>query len=206
MKRIKSDPKVALSLFLYFFRIAWFTFGGGYSIIAQMQRDFLEKKRENAPRRRLPGLSGLNDIRLTEEQLLDQTSVGRSLPGLMIANVSYLFGYSQGGVLAGIASVCGMLMPPIIILSVVTMFYTQFRDNEYVARALTGVRSAVAPIIAVAALKLRRGAFEDGAFSYIICAAALAISLFTGINILLIIVAAAAVGVVHSEVKRRGAP
>jgi chromate transporter len=201
MKRIKSDPKVALTLFFYFFRIAWFTFGGGYSIIAQMQRDFIEKKRGNTPRRRF---FGLDNIRLTEEQLLDQTSVGRSLPGLMIANVSYLFGYSQGGVLAGVASVCGMLLPPIIILSVLTMFYTQFRDNRYVARALVGVRSAVAPIIAVAALKLRKGAFEDGALSYIMCAAALALSLFTGINILLIIIAAAVIGVVHSEVKRRG--
>ena len=187
MKRIKNNRKVALSLFLYFFKIGWFTFGGGYSIIAQMQKDFVEKKKL-----------------LTEEQLLDQTSVGRSLPGLMIANVSYLFGYSQGGVIAGLAAVAGIMLPPIIILAIVTMFYSQFRENIYVARALVGVRSAVVPIIAVSALKLRKGAFEDGAFSYILCAIALALGLFTGINILLIIVAAAVIGVIYSEVKRRG--
>ena len=204
MKRIKNDPQVALSLFLYFFRIGWFTFGGGYSIIAQMQKDFLDKDPAEYAKKKSLYARGLSKIRLTEEQLLDQTSVGRSLPGLMIANVSYLFGYSQGGIISGLASVCGMLTPPVIILAILTFFYGEFRDNVYVARALAGVRSAVAPIIAVAALKLVKGAFGLGWVSYLLCAAALGLSLFTGINILLIIVAAAIIGIIVSEVKRRG--
>ena len=187
MKRIKSDPKVALELFLYFFKIGWFTFGGGYSIIAQMQKDYVQKKKQ-----------------VTEEQLLDQTSVGRSLPGLMIANVSYLFGYSQGGVLAGIASICGIMLPPILILMVITTFYTAFRENVYVARALVGVRSAVVPIIAAAVIKLLKGAFDDGVFSYILCGAALVLGWLAGINIALLIVGAAVIGLVYSEVKHRG--
>ena len=67
MKKKIGDPKVALKLFLYFFRIGWFTFGGGFSIIAQMQKDFVDKKKL-----------------VTEETILDQTSIGRSLPGLMV--------------------------------------------------------------------------------------------------------------------------
>lgn len=204
MKRIKNNPQVAISLFLYFFRIGWFTFGGGYSIIAQMQKDFIDKDPAEYAKKKSIYARGLSKIQLKEEQLLDQTSVGRSLPGLMIANVSYLFGYSQGGVISGLASVCGMLTPPIIILSVLTFFYGEFRDNVYVARALAGIRSAVAPIIAVAALKLRKGAFEDGWISYVLCAAALGLTLFTGINILLLIAVAAIIGIVVSEVKRRG--
>lgn len=204
MKRIKNDPQVALSLYFYFFRIGWFTFGGGYSIIAQMQKDFLEKDPARYADKKSLYARGLSKIRLTEEQLLDQTSVGRSLPGLMIANVSYLFGYSQGGVLAGLAAVCGMITPSIVILAILTYFYGEFRDNVYVARALAGVRSAVAPIIAIAAMKLVKGGFSQGWVSYALCAAALLVSFFTGINILLIIIAAALVGIVVSEVKRRG--
>ena len=97
MQHIKNDPKVALKLFLYFFKIGWFTFGGGFSILAQMQKDFVEKQH------------------LVDEQtMLDQASIGRSLPGLMVANVAYLFGYSQGGLLAGVASVIGITIPLVV--------------------------------------------------------------------------------------------
>lgn len=188
MKHKKSDPKVALRLFLYFFRIGWFTFGGGFSIIAQMQKDFVDK------------------MKLVDEQkLLDQTSIGRSLPGLMVANVAYLFGYDQGGLLAGVTSVFGIITPPVIMLSIVTMCYTAFRDNKYVARAMMGCRAAVPPIIAMAALRLRKGAFRHGLWSYLIAAAALLVTLFTKLNIVWIVVGAAVLGIVISEVKRRGA-
>lgn len=188
MQRKKNDFRMARRLFLYFFKIGWFTFGGGFSIIAQMQKDFVEKRHE-----------------VSEETLLDQTSLGRSLPGLMIANVSYLFGYSLGGVAAGLGAVLGIILPPIIMLAVVTFFYTAFRDNEYVARALVGVRAAVVPIIAMAALKLRKGAFKDGVPSYVLMLGALALGLFTKISIIYIILGAAAAGIIIMEVKRRGA-
>ena len=186
MKKKIGDPKVALKLFLYFFRIGWFTFGGGFSIIAQMQKDFVDKKKL-----------------VTEETILDQTSIGRSLPGLMVANVAYLFGFSQGGLVAGLASVAGILTPPIVLLALVTMCYTAFRDNVYVARALV-VRAAVPPIIAGAALRLRKGAFAGGAFSYIVCAAALAVTLFTGISIVWAVIGSAILGIAFSGVKRHG--
>ena len=187
MQHIKNDPKVALKLFLYFFKIGWFTFGGGFSILAQMQKDFVEK------------------YHMSDEQtMLDQASIGRSLPGLMVTNVAYMFGYSQGGVLAGVAAAIGITVPPVVLISVLTMFYSEFRENVYVARALTGVRAAVPAIITMAALRLRKGAFSHGVFSYVLCAAALALTFFTGINILWIVIAAAAIGIVLSEVKRRG--
>lgn len=187
MQRIKNDPKVALKLFLYFFKIGWFTFGGGFSILAQMQKDFVEKQHM-----------------VDEQTMLDQASIGRSLPGLMVANVAYLFGYSQGGLLAGVASVIGITIPPVVLISLLTLCYTQFRENEYVARALIGVRAAVPAIIAMAALKLRKGAFSHGTLSYILCAAALLLTLLTGVNVLWIVLGAAVVGIIISEVKRRG--
>ena len=60
-------------LFLYFFHISWFTFGGGWSIVAQMQKDYVDGKKE-----------------LTTEELLDIVSVGRSLPGTTIGKVAFL--------------------------------------------------------------------------------------------------------------------
>ena len=187
MKHKKSDPKVALRLFLYFFRIGWFTFGGGFSIIAQMQKDFVDK------------------MKLVDEQkLLDQTSIGRSLPGLMVANVAYLFGYDQGGLLAGVTSVFGIITPPVIMLSIVTMCYTAFRDNKYVARAMMGVRAAVVPIIISALRKLFKSGMKD-VFCYIVALGAMALCLFTGINNVLIVVMGAAAGLMYMEVRSRHA-
>ena len=74
-KQNKMGPS---DVFLYFFRISWFTFGGGWSIVAQMQKDFVD-----------------DHPIMTAEELLDIVSVGRSLPGTMIGNVAYLFGYRQ---------------------------------------------------------------------------------------------------------------
>ena len=79
-QRSPSQCSQALELFLYFFKIGFYTFGGGWSIIAQIQQEYVQKKGW-----------------ITDEDLLDITSVGRSLPGLMIGNVSYLFGYHVAG-------------------------------------------------------------------------------------------------------------
>ncbi|MGI6238750.1 MAG: chromate transporter [Christensenellales bacterium] len=175
-------------MFLYFFRIGWFTFGGGFSIIAQMHKDFVEKEKL-----------------VTEEELIDHTSIGRSLPGLMVANVSYLFGSALGGPVAGIASIAGIILPPIIMLVVITYFYTAFQDNVYVARALMGVRAAVVPIIGVAAIRLWKGAMTSKV-AYALLAAALVLSLFTRVGIIYIIVGGAVAGIIISEVVRRGTP
>ena len=107
-----AEKRSALQLFWHFFKVGFYTFGGGWSIVAQMQKEYVEKRHW-----------------ITAEELLDITSVGRSLPGLMIGNVSYLFGYHVAGFPGAIACVTGMCIPPLLILTVVTWFYTRVRDN-----------------------------------------------------------------------------
>ena len=156
-------------LFWQFFKIGCYTFGGGWSIVAQMQKEYVEKRRW-----------------LTEEDLLDITSVGRSLPGLMIGNVSYLFGYHVAGFPGAIACVTGMCIPPLLILTIVTWCYTQVKDNVYVSRAMVGVRATVVPIIASAALGLRRAALTDR-FGYLILLLGFVLYLFFGMNCIMIV-------------------
>lgn len=87
-------------LLLEFIRFGCFTFGGGWSIIAQMRQLYVEKKHV-----------------ITDEELLDLTSVAKSLPGTMIANVAMLYGYRAGGLPGGFLSVFGMVFPPMVIRS-----------------------------------------------------------------------------------------
>ena len=178
--------KLALSLGFYFFKIGWFTFGGGWSIIAQVQRDYVEKKQL-----------------ITDEELMDMTSIGRSLPGIMVTNVSFIFGYHLAGVPGAVLSIIGMVIPSLLVLCVVTGFYAQFRSNVYVVRAMTGVRAAVVPIMLHAGYKLRKSSLQDN-YNKLIMLVVLALCLFTNLNKIMIIIAGALIGLVIREVRRHG--
>ena len=119
---MKDRVKKGLELFAFFFKIGCFTFGGGWSILAQMEQEFVDKRKW-----------------LTKSELLDMVAVGRSVPGIMITNISMIFGYSVGGVFGGICSVLGITAPAILILSLVTVFYNKLKDNIWCASALRGI-------------------------------------------------------------------
>lgn len=167
--------KKAFTLYWYFFRIGWYTFGGGWSIVAQIEKDFVETRGE-----------------LTPEELLDTVSVGRSLPGLMIGNVTYLFGCHQGGTLCGVLSVLGISTPPLIILSFLTVGYSAVSGIAWVEQMLNGVRCVVAPVIFSAAWKLRKGAFPK-ATCYLLCVLAfIASAAFHASNVAIVLFGIAA--------------
>ena len=158
----QSKLRRILFVFGYFARIGAFTFGGGWSIIAQMQRDFVDRRGW-----------------LTEDDLMDMTSIGRSLPGVMIGNVSFMFGYRMAGVPGGVAAVLGMNLAPFLVLALLTNIYAQFCANAYVIKALGGIRASVLPIIGAAVLKLRKSSLQD-AFGWIVMLAAFCVSTVTG--------------------------
>ena len=116
------------------------------------------------------------------------------------SNVAYLFGHRQAGVLGGIAATVGMVTPPMIILSALTYCYAMFKDNIWIAKMLTGVRSAVVPIILVAALKLREGAFPTKA-CYAIAIVACILNAFLNVNCVLVILLAVAAGLIMGNWK-----
>ena len=129
-----------MTLFFDFLKLGLFTYGGGWSLIAQMQQKYVEANRQ-----------------LTSEELLDMVSVGKSIPGVMITNVAMLFGYRAAGLAGGIVCVLGMCLPPLIILIFISLFYTAFRENYWVNAAMMGMQAAVVPIIANAARGLVKG-------------------------------------------------
>ena len=185
MLRPSEKIRRAWLLFFFFFRIGFFTFGGGWSIIAQMTREFVEKRKW-----------------LDNEALMDNVSISQSLPGIMIINCSVQFGYSMGGVLCAFASALGIALPSFLILLLVTYAYNLFADNVYVARALVGVRAAVVPIIISAILRLRKAALKD-ALGWIFAAAALVLCLFTNVSRALIILIGGVAGVLILNVRHR---
>ena len=170
-----------------FFKFGCFTFGGGWSIVAQIQKEYVEKKGW-----------------ITDEELLDFTSVGRSVPGLMIGNTSVLFGYQTSGVPGAIAALLGITVPPFVIMIGVTFIYNLVKDNVYVDKAMMGVRAAVVPIIFSALMKLFKSGIKD-LFCYLVALCAMSLCLFSGLNNVLIVLMGAAAGLIYMEVKTRRA-
>ena len=183
--RKKAEKGRVLSIFLTFLKFGCFTFGGGWSIVSQIQKEYVEDKHW-----------------ITDEELLDFTSVGRSVPGLMISNASVLFGYHAAGFPGALACVAGICIPPLLILTVVTWFYTLVKDNIYVSRAMVGVRATVAPIIASAALGLRKAALTDR-FGYVILLLGFVLYLFFGMNCITIVLLGGLLGFLWSTCRER---
>lgn len=115
-------------------------------------------------------------------------AVGKSVPGIMITNISMLFGYYVGGWFGGVCAVLGMTCPAVLILSFVTAFYKMLKSNVWCYAALRGIRCAVVPIMGSAALSLGKEAFRRKS-AIPICALALALCVFTDISNVVMIVA-----------------
>lgn len=168
--------KRIVTIYTTMFKIGLFTFGGGWSIIAQIQSEFVDRRGW-----------------MTEEQLVDYMSLAKSFPGIMIINMSVFCGYTMGGVPGAVTAAVGLSTPALLAIAVVTYFYSVLRDNVYVAKILNGVRSVVIPIIISASLKLKKTAMKGQSAWWILLASFL-VCVFTGVNKALVIVTALVAG------------
>lgn len=174
---MKDQYKKLLILYYTMFKIGCFTFGGGWSIIAQIEEEFC-KKREW----------------VTKEQILDFMSVAKSLPGIMIVNYSVLFGYTVAGIPGALSASFGLVSPAVLVIAVITNFYDMFCNNPYVIRVMNGVRSAVIPVIIGAAWKLKKNALCDRA-AWLIGIAVTVFCVISDINKLFIVVLCGLIGI-----------
>ena len=91
----QNNLREALRLYLFFAKIGCFTFGGGWGILAQMEQEFIDKR-----------------ALITKSDLLEMVAVGKSVPGIMILNISVLFGYQTAGIAGALCRAPRLLLPP----------------------------------------------------------------------------------------------
>lgn len=171
-----------LEIFTTFFRVGAFTFGGGLAMLPLFEREVIESKGW-----------------VKKEDILDIYAISQSLPGVIAVNASTFIGYRLAGVPGAVAAISGVMAPSLIIIVAIASFFTQFRQNFYVAKVLHGVRAAVAALIFLAAYRIGKASLK-GAFGVITAAAAFGITLLTDINVIYIILAGGLLGVMASKV------
>ncbi len=149
--RSKENPaRMLWQLFKATFLLSAFTFGGGFVIVSLMKKKFVEELKW-----------------LEEEEMLDITAIAQSSPGPIPINASVILGYRMCGVIGSLVAILGTSLPPMIIISVISVFYAQFRSNHVIAIALQVMRAGVAAVIFDVVLNLAKKVVDTRRVLYI---------------------------------------
>lgn len=181
-----SRGQTLLKLFLSMLYISSFTFGGGFVIVTFMKKKFVDELHW-----------------IDEKEMLDMTALAQSSPGAIAVNAAILVGWKVAGLAGMLISVLGTVIPPMVILSVISFFYSAFASNEYVALTLRGMQAGVAAVILDVVFSLGKKVLDErSALHIIVMLAAFAVTFFFGVNVIIIILAAALIGIITECVKR----
>lgn len=178
MKRTEKRAAVLWQLFKATFLLSAFTFGGGFVIVSLMKKKFVEE------------LGWLE-----EDEMLDVTAIAQSSPGPIPINASVILGYRMAGIPGTLAAILGTSLPPMIILSVISLFYAQFRSNPVIALALQVMRAGVAAVIFDVVINLTKNVVKTRRPLYVaLMAGAFTANVVLGVSASVLILVCLAVG------------
>ena len=170
------------ALFFSTLYISAFTFGGGFVIVTFMNRKFVDELHW-----------------IDEQEMLDMAALAQSSPGAIAVNAAILVGWNVEGLLGMVVAVTGTIIPPMVILSVISFFYAAFASNVYVALVLKGMQAGVAAVILDVVCGLGGNVLKTRSVVYIaLMVLAFVASFFFDVNVILIILAAAVFGVARA--------
>ena len=179
--------KTYLDLFLVFFKIGAFTFGGGLAMIPIIQREVVE-----------------NHHWAEDQDILDIVAIAESTPGPISINTATFIGYRVGGFWGAAAATFGTVLPSFVIISIISMVLSAFEENLYVRFAFNGIRAGVLALILKALWNMYKKA-PKGVIPYCIMAGAFILTAILDLNVLYVIIACALTGLISSVIMARRA-
>ena len=187
MKTKENPARMLWQLFKATFLLSAFTFGGGFVIVSLMKKKFVE------------------DLQWLEEgEMLDITAIAQSSPGPIPINASVILGYRMYGVIGSLVAILGTALPPMIIISVISVFYTQFRSNRIIAIALQVMRAGVAAVIFDVVINLAKNVIATKRTLYILLmATAFVGKVILGVDAMIVILCCLVVGLVDLAMELR---
>ena len=178
-----------LYLFWSSLYVSAFTFGGGYVIVSLMKKKFVDEL-------------GWID----EEEMLDLVAIAQSTPGAIAVNGAIVVGYKLEGIIGVIAAIAGTIIPPFVIISLLSVCYNTFRSNELVSQMLEGMQAGVGAVIASVTYEMGAGIVkEKDGISLLIMAGAFVASCVFEVNVVYIVIICGLLGVLRTCMNRKGA-
>lgn len=133
-----------IELFITFFKIGLFSFGGGYAMLSMIQQEVVEVHRW-----------------VNLKEFINMVAISQGTPGPIAINMGTYVGFKVNGTLGAVFSTLGVIAPSIIIMIIITKFFVAFKNNEYINGAFLGLRPCTVGLVAGAAILVSYGAFED---------------------------------------------
>ncbi len=165
-----------LTLFLTFMKIGAFTFGGGYAMISVIQRETVEKHKW-----------------ITDEDILDIVAIAESTPGPIAINAATFVGFQVAGFWGSFFATLGIVIPSFVIISVIALILSQFKNSKVVKYAFNGIRAGVLALIIKAFVSMFKKCPKDIAAYIIMALAFMSVAIFR-INSILVLLACALIG------------
>lgn len=179
---MKEKRKKMIKLFLSTLYLSAFTFGGGYVIVTLMKKKFVDEYHW-----------------IDEQEMLDLVAIAQSAPGAIAVNGAIVVGYKLAGISGAMVSILGTIIPPFLIISVVSFFYVAFQQNVFVKLMLDGMQSGVGAVIAVVVYDMGKGiVVGKNWISIAIMIAAFLANYVWKVNVIYVVLACGALGVVRT--------
>lgn len=182
-----SKTNTLLKLFISTLYISAFTFGGGFVIITFMKKKFVDELHW-----------------IDEEEMLDLTAIAQSSPGAIAVNAAILVGWKTVGLPGMVVAVIGTIIPPMVILTIISFFYVAFATNPYIALILKGMQAGVAAVILDVVCSLGSNVIKQKNWiHYLILVVAFVATFVFQVNVIYIILASACVGILLAIIEQK---
>ena len=140
---MKSKSEILLKLFVSTLYLSAFTFGGGYVIVTLMKKKFVDQYHW-----------------IEENEMLDLIAIAQSAPGAIAVNGAIVVGYKLAGMAGAVTAIVATIIPPFVIISLISVFYNAFRSNSIISQMLEGMQAGVGAVIASVVYEMGRGVAE----------------------------------------------
>ena len=168
--------KIFLEMFSTFFKIGCLAFGGGYAVIAILQKEVVELKKW-----------------VDNDELTDIMAISQALPGIIFVNSATMIGYRRKGLLGALVATFSSILPTFFLILLLTFVIWGFTDNIIVQKAFTGILLGVTALILNSVRKTWKTAVKNYT-DVVLALLATALLLFTNVNVVLILLLMAGLG------------
>lgn len=173
-----TKKQILWKLFVSTLYLSAFTFGGGYVIVTLMKKTFVDRYRW-----------------IDEDEMLDLIAIAQSAPGAIAVNGAIVVGYKLAGVVGALVAITATVIPPFVIISLISVGYEAFKSNALIQLLLEGMEAGVAAVIASVSYEMGQGVVKER--DWRLCAVmllAFCASWFFGVGVVWIVLACGLLG------------
>ena len=188
-EKMKRKGEILRKLFWSTLYLSAFTFGGGYVIVTLMKKKFVDQYHW-----------------IEENEMLDLIAIAQSSPGAIAVNGAIVVGYKLAGMIGAFTAIVATIIPPFVIISLISVFYNAFRENFLVSQMLEGMQAGVGAVIAAVVYEMGAGIVHGkNPMSLLIMAGAFVAACIFEVNVVYVVIVCGLIGVVRTMAEKRRA-